>query len=450
MLPSFLARNLFIPIVDGLHTRRKVLKELKEAEELQWLSREKIIERQWKRIQELIGGAYKWVPYYKTKFDKYGIHPRQIQAPEDLKKIPILTKEDINKHREKMVDPRYRARIYKNMTGGSTGIPISFYQVEEHWIKNTAATIKNYKWCGLSEGDRMTWIWGHPLEASQTTSIGQKMKYFITNKQVIPVLSLDESIITDAIRKIRQFQPKLILGYNTYLTCLAEQVMGMGINDIRPVAITSTANTLLESQRKTIEKAFNCEVFDRYGSRELGCIACECQFHDGYHVNMENVFVEFEDLAGINGEEISRLICTSIGNYGMPFIRYEIGDLGVSSFEPCPCGRGLPLIKKLKGRTHDILRTPSGKIITGDLFDLIFEHYVHIVRQFQVRQKRVDQMEVFLVLRDNVTEKQLEPIRSLIKKLIGQDAEVIFKIIDRIDLTRSGKLHLTISELGNS
>jgi len=162
---------------------------------------------------------------------------------------------------------------------------------------------------------------------------------------------------------------------------------------------------------------------------------------------MENVFVEFEKISPHGNEELFSLICTSIGNYGMPFIRYEIGDLGVASSRVCPCGRGLPMIEQLKGRTHDILRTPSGKVITGNVFDIIFFDFNHIVREFQVRQKRLDLMEVAMAVRPGVKEEDLRAVMTLIKTIIGSDVDVTFNITEEIPLSASGKLHLTISEI---
>ena len=448
MIPPFLARNLTIPLADGLRTRGRVLKELREAEKVQWLSRDEIINRQWSHLEKLIRDAYMWVPYYKRKFDKYGVNIAQIQSPEDMKSLPILTKQDINDHREEMVDPRYRDRVYKNMTGGSTGVPTRFYQVEEHWIKNTAATIKNYKWTGLNEGEKVSLIWGHQLDINHLSSRIEKLKLILSNKQLMPVFSLDNKLLGHSIEAISKFRPKLILGYNTYLYIFAQYILENKVDSICPKAIISSANTLLDSQRETIENAFQCKVFDRYGSRELGCIACECSEHTGLHINIENVFVEFERLQSSDtSEELSSLICTSMGNCGMPFIRYEIGDLGVPSSEFCPCGRGLPLIKEIKGRTHDILRTPSGKIITGNSFSIIFSHHAHLVQQFQVRQRRLDQMEVSLVVKPGVEQKELQPIMSIMRDIIGPDVEISLKITDKIPASGSGKLHLTISEL---
>lgn len=451
MIFPFLARNLFIPIVDGLSTRGKVIQALKEAEELQWHSLEEIMERQWPKIQKLIHDAYLWVPYYRKTFDEHGISIKQIQAPDDLKRIPILTKEDINTYREEMVDPRYRARIYENRSGGSTGMPTRFYQVEEHWIKNTAATIKNYKWCGVNEGERISILWGDALDVGKLTAKMGRLKNFFINKHVIPTLTLSEKMLIDTIEKIRRFRPKLILGYSTYLVALAEKVLELNVVDIRPKAVMSSANTLFISQRKIIESAFGTQVFDRYGGRELGCIACECSVHKGFHVNMENVYVEYEKLPeGNQDEEMHRLICTSMGNYGMPFIRYEIGDIGVPAQKACSCGRGLPMIKELKGRYHDILKTPSGKIITGNLFEIIFLNYAHLIKQFQVRQTKINKVQVLLVLRKGVEEKNIGVVKTTMERIIGSDMKISFKITDQIAVSDSDKLRSTISELSNS
>ncbi len=360
----------------------------------------------------------------------------------------MLTKEDINTYREEMVDPRYRSRIYENTTGGSTGVPTKFYHVKEHWIKSTAARIKNLRWTGVNEGEKISVIWGHQLDINRLRSKVEIFRLKLCNTQVIPALSFDSEFIQSCIKIIKKFKPKLIQGYNTYLYILAKFINENKINGIRPKAIISTANTLLDSQRKIIENAFQCKVYNRYGSRELGCIASECPMHNGLHINAENVFVEFEKIRSSDKcQELFSLICTSMGNYSMPFIRYEIGDLGTPSNETCTCGRGLPLIKKLKGRTHDILRTPSERVITGDLFDIIFQEDSHIVRQFQVRQKRLDQFEVVLSLQTGASEKEVQLLKPIIQNIVGYDVEILIKVVEEIPVSTSGKLHLTISEI---
>ena len=99
------------------------------------------------------------------------------------------------------------------------------------------------------------------------------------------------------------------------------------------------------------------------------------------------------------------------------------------------------------GRTHDILRTPSGKIIAGDLFDIIFQEYSHVVKQFQVCQKEIDLFEITLLLQSNANRRDLHNIKLIMENIIGSDVNVSMKIVDYIPATSSGKLRLTISEI---
>jgi len=266
---------------------------------------------------------------------------------------------------------------------------------------------------------------------------------------MIPALTFSKAFLQQIIAKMQRFQPEVVVGYSTYLAVVAEEMLDSGLKDIRPKAVMSGSNALLNSQRHLVEKAFEAPVFDRYGSRELGCIASECRCQSGFHVCAENVYVEFEPLneAGEENAKLCRLVCTSLGNRGMPFIRYEIGDLGISGEGECQCGRGLPRIQALKGRTHNLLRTPSGKIIPGDAFDLIFWHYADVVRQFQVRQTRLDEMVVRLVLAKEIRASDLEAIEQTIKDIVGPGVAIRLNPCDKIEVSASGKLDLTIFDV---
>jgi len=444
----FIVRNVINPLFGGFRSNFKIRKVLKEIERYQWLSPELILEDQWRKVTNLIAIAYQNVPYYRAMFDKYGIKPKDIQSPSDMKKIPILTKKDIQKNLSKMINLQYnKKRLYKSTTSGSTGIPTTFFRTDESWIWNTAITAKTNSWTGCKVGEKVSYIWGRELEITKTNQIWQKFKNKLQNMQFISGLELSQSILQKKIEQIANFQPKLIIGYSTYLYIFAVYLIENNIRNIKPVAVISTANTLLDFQRKTIEKAFDCKVFNRYGSRELGCIASECECH-GLHINAENVFIEFiETREDVCGEKIFKLICTSLVNYGMPFIRYEIGDLGIASNEQCKCGRGLPLIQELRGRSHDVLITPSGKIIVGNFFGIIFREYQDIISQFQVVQKAIDNLLVKVILKPNADVTKLEEIRVAIQKFVGHDVNIKIKVVKEIKPSKSGKLQLSVSEL---
>jgi len=124
---------------------------------------------------------------------------------------------------------------------------------------------------------------------------------------------------------------------------------------------------LLESERAVMEQAFGVPVTNRYGCEEVSLIACECEQHSGLHINSDHIVAEFlrEDGTPCSPGENGRIVVTELINFGMPLIRYEVGDWGVPSDRLCPCGRGLPMMESLAGRTADFLRALDGSRVAG-------------------------------------------------------------------------------------
>jgi len=134
------------------------------------------------------------------------------------------------------------------------------------------------------------------------------------------------------VQILKKFNPKIINTYASVIFTFSEYIKKMGIDAPKPKAILTTADMLYDYKRKSIEQAFNCEVFDYYSGRDTTLQAAECREHFGYHLSIENAVVEFmKENENVAPGETGNLIITDLCNYAMPFIRYEIGDLGKPS-----------------------------------------------------------------------------------------------------------------------
>ena len=162
--------------------------------------------------------------------------------------------------------------------------------------------------------------------------------------------------------------------------------------------VICAAEKVLPFQREVMERVFGCPVFNTYGSREFMLIASECEKHEGLHVNVENLIVEIvkEDGTYAREGETGRIIITDLHNYGMPFIRYEIGDLAVFTERRCSCGRGLPIIEDVVGRSLDMIKTPEGKIVPGEFFPHLMKEFKEILK-FQVIQETLENLRIRMV-----------------------------------------------------
>ena len=204
-------------------------------------------------------------------------------------------------------------------------------------------------------------------------------------------------------------------------------------------------------QRTTIQRAFSCPVYNRYGCREFGAIAHECHTREGLHINSDRLILEILDTnyKTCPPNEIGEIVITDLDNYGMPLIRYQVGDRGAHAGYMCSCGRGLPLLHSIDGRILDVIRAPNGNILGGTFWTLLFKSKPGIAA-FQVIQKNLSEITVNYI-KDITTNKiPLDFFSSKIKEKCGPNFQVNYKEVKHIPKTESGKTRFIISELTNS
>jgi phenylacetate-CoA ligase len=208
-------------------------------------------------------------------------------------------------------------------------------------------------------------------------------------------------------------------------------------------AIITSAGTLYPFMRETIEKNFKVKIYNRYGSREVGNIACEEPNIDGLVIT-DDVFVEIVDENGNKCEDgvEGEIIVTSLINHAMPLIRYKIGDRGVLNTSKYD----FPILEKVSGRNVNMFRTKDNKLIDGEYFTHLLYH-IEWIKKFQIIQKDYDLIEVKLIKNFDESKEDLNNIESGIKKVMGANCIVKFNFVDEILPLKSGKYLYTICEL---
>jgi phenylacetate-CoA ligase len=209
----------------------------------------------------------------------------------------------------------------------------------------------------------------------------------------------------------------------------------------------------LDIYRRTIEKAFGCEVFDYYGSREIGAIAAECEEHYGYHVSAENVVLEFvRDGEHVSAGENGVILVTSLRNFGMPFIRYAIGDVGRPSDDVCGCGRGLPLMASVEGRISQFMAVfdkqlkrivPVSTAAPGP-FSMVLMHVP--IDSYRIIQESLDRVVIKAVKGKGYLQKHTDFIVAHVRKFLGDNITVEVEFVDYLPPLPSGKRSVFISK----
>jgi phenylacetate-CoA ligase len=447
---TWIAKHLIYPL-GGLVLSINVTRYLDMLEESQWWTEEKIITLQENKLRNLLEHAYHKVPYYNRIFKESGLLNRQCIGIGDLCKLPILTKALIRDNFEdiKALDIN-KYKPMANATGGSTGAPLKYFISKDLVAINWAGTYRGWGWAGYKLGDKRITLGGSSLVPNSKPTVLQIARQKLERNMPLTAVSLDSEKCSNYIRLIRKYNPQYIYGYPSAIYLLAEHCRIHGIEDISFDAVFSTAEMLLPQYRELIEDQFGCRVFDMCGSYDGGAQAMECEEHNGFHISAEKVIVEIVDDDGnpVEPGRTGRIIVTDLHNYAMPFIRYENGDIGSLSNEQCPCGRGLPLLESLEGRTADIIRLSNGTSITGPAVTLIFKGCN--VKQYQLVQTSHNQLVVNIVKGENYSEADECHFMRVLKHHAGDGVSVNVNYCDTIPVTRAGKYRFIINQCSNT
>jgi phenylacetate-CoA ligase len=275
---------------------------------------------------------------------------------------------------------------------------------------------------------------------------------FLYNRKFLNTTKLTDGLILDYIEKINRSEIKFILAYATSIYVVANFAEENCLK-VKPLkSIMTSAEVLYTDMRKTIERVFQCKVFDRYGSREAGDIASECARNKYLHVSPYTHYVEIlkEDGVPCKDSEKGELFVTLLTNYTMPLIRYKIGDMAIKSDEKCTCGIGFPIIKDVTGRTVDFLVNKKGDLIDGTALFPSFGLHGLYINKFQVIQESITEINVLVVLdKSKIAEfySDIPLLENRFKYFMGEDTKINFKIVDDIEPGPSGKYRFVISKV---
>ncbi|KAF1007332.1 MAG: Phenylacetate-coenzyme A ligase [Luteibacter sp.] len=441
-------RRVIWPAYEGGLRRRDTPSHMRRYERDQWLAPEEIAALQFERLRRLVHWCHREVPYYRRRWDALGITPFDIRHPEDIARLPVLTKADIRDNFDDLKAISLKDSLgYKN-TGGSTGEPLRFGFTRESNDRRVAVMWRGYGWAGSRMGRRTLFLWGGPVgEPSLAHRVKDRVYNAVFARKLLDSFPMTEANMADYADAIDHWRPEVIVGYVGPLVRLAEWLLATGRKIARPASIIGAAEALHPFQRTLIEEAFGAPAYNTYGCREFMLIASECEHRDGLHVNADHLIVETLDAHGSPVRTGSgEIAITDLFNYGMPFIRYVNGDMATHGPRRCACGRGLPMLASVDGRKLDAIRTADGYVLPGEFFPHMLKDVPGLAR-FQLVQRRLDRLDLSIVRGRGFEDASLDYIRREVAKVLGDSAQLHCHFVDDIPLTRSGKLRVTVSEL---
>jgi phenylacetate-CoA ligase len=443
--------NLIAGVVFPLHERLKGLDTTRVYRELmhtQWLPRKAIEALRLQRLRELLTHAHRDVPYFRRLFDDLGFKPDQVNSLDDLTRLPLLTKDIIRTKRDELfgASPN-KLRLFS--TTGSTGDPLQFYLSSARTAHTVAAKWRATTWWGVDIGDREIVAWSSPIEVTAQDRL-RGLRDLIMRSKLLPTTSLTPGRADELLEEIRAFRPRMLFGYPSTLALLAERAieLRMDLTQLGTRVAFVTAERSYPHQRELISKAFGCRVADGYGGRDSGFIAHECP-DGGMHITAEDIIVEIVDQNGnrLPAGKPGEVVVTHLFSFGFPFIRYKNGDVAVASDRVCKCGRELPLIDEVRGRTNDFLIAQNGAKIHDVSFAMLLRDMPGVT-QFKIVQETLTHIHLQLVVGPEFDSGSADPkIRDLFERTLGKGVELQIERVESIPPERTGKYRYVVCKI---
>lgn len=418
-----------------------------QLERSQWLSPDEITEEQARLAHRLYQHSIRNIPFYKDRYSEAGFAAEPLKTHSDWRKLPLLRRGDIQSHFKQMqCRPTDHGELSTSATSGSSGSPVVVVGTAVSRILWHAITLRHHLWHRRDFSAKMATIRAlrnrtGTTEERQDNWGGATVDLLKTG----PLVALDASTSIDeqADWLVRE-NPEYLLTYPSIASALVEHMEreGMKLPRLREV---STFGELLEPRLRSLSKeAWGVPVVDGYSSQEVGYIAIQCPETEQYHVQAESVLVEVIDDDGnwCKPGEIGRVVITTLHNFAMPLIRYEIGDYAEMG-DTCPCGRGLPVLGRIVGRQRSMAVLPDGRVIWPSMSDELLRtrglDNLPPIRQFQLIQTEPDAVEVRLVADRRFTTEEEPLVTGLVNEAFGWPMRVSLCYVDRIDRGPGGK-----------
>jgi len=419
----------------------------RRMEDTQWWAPERIAELQARRLRDLLVEAQQ-VPYWRDLFAKLSFDPRGVTGPQDLQALPLLDKATIRDHTDAMKHPQARGLARFN-TGGSSGEPLIFYIGNERVSHDVAAKWRATRWWGVDIGDPEIVVWGSPIELGSQDRI-RAWRDKLMRTELLPAFEMSEGKLDGFVARIRQARPRMLFGYPSALSHIARHAekQGQRMDDLGIHVAFVTSERLYDEQRADIKRVFGCQVANGYGGRDAGFIAHQCP-EGGMHVTAEDIVVELVDAGGRPAQlgHAGEIVVTHLATRDFPFVRYRTGDVAVMDGRRCACGRGLPMLKEIQGRTTDFVVAADGTVMHGLALIYILRDLPRIQR-FKIVQHSVTHVQVLLQTENGFDMAQQGPaIVEGFKRRLGEQVTVQVDLCDDLPPDRSGKFRFVVSHV---
>ncbi len=440
--------NLVFPLHEFLKNHDTV-KIRNEMEITQWWDIDRLHHLRLSRLRDLLSKAQQSVPYYRKLFDQLNFNVHEVRDLSDLGKLPLLDKQTIREQTE-FLKTEHKKKLERACTSGSSGEPLIFFLGNDRVSHDVAAKWRATRWWNVDIGDPEIVIWGSPIELGVQNHL-RDLRDRIFRTRLFPTKVMSPEILSKYLAEIRRIRPKMLFGYPSSIFFLARyaQSQNQKMSDLGIEVVLVTAERLYNEQSQLISTVFGCPVANGYGGRDAGFIAHTCP-EGGMHITAEDMIVEIIDSDGnvLPAGQSGEIVITHFFSHDFPFIRYRTGDFGILEDRPCSCGRNLPLIKEIQGRSNDFLVAANGVMMHEVDFTGILRNQPEI-KYFKVVQETLEYVHIYIVSKPNLDHSLIQRIEQTFKTRLGQTVNIIIDQVAEIPAEKSGKFRYVVSKVAN-
>ena len=411
----------------------------------QWWSIEKIEHYQFHQLQSVFTHAASTVPYYKQLFQDHHFDPHSLTTVQDIKCLPLLTKDNIRSHQKTLRSSTYPSSAFQPAyTGGTTGEPLQFYIEKARWLGKHFAFNKIYmQQAGYKGIQRMVSFAGK----------AKKIQHHPLLRTIeLSTFHMHPDDLTSYWKRMQSYKPQFLSSYPSALSIFTDYLVKSRKKMTGIKAIFCHGETLTDHQRTLFEDYYDCRVYDQYGHREQCVFATTCCESNMYHINPAYGYVEILNplvTPSRKSQDQGKIVATSLHNPLYPLIRYDTEDIGIVTQNTCECGRNFPLLKRIIGRKQDFLITKENHPIplTG-LYHVIVESSTTI-RECQLFQDTAGELLVSIVTSEVITNRELQRIKNHLQDRFTNKFDLTVQQVSSIPRTKGGKFRYLIQKISH-
>jgi len=417
-----------------------------QLERSQWLPPNELQKAQFGQLRQVLTEVFNKIAYWRDTLTRAGFDPVRPFSEKQFASLPILDRKAVQALADQIVNPSVpgsHGKIHKGSTSGSTGTPVVFYQTDltQHFWR--ALTLRDHLWHRRDFSGKMALI-----RSMVSTHVASN--WGIATARLIqtgPLCTLNiQTDIEQQLDWLCEHDPDYVLTHPSNLKALASRALVRGLTLPRLKQLRTFGEMLSDETRELCRRAWKAEIADIYSSEETGYIALQCG-HGAYHVQSENLLVEIVNESGVpcRTGEIGRVLITTLHNFAMPLIRYELGDYAEVG-APCPCGRGLPAIRRIMGRVRNMLRLPDG---TQHWPSFPEERWIGIapIQQLQVVQKALDTVVLKVKSARALTGTEVSRLTDTFRDTLGFPHTITVEQVTEFPRKKNSKFEDFISEI---